>query len=180
VTAIRSYPVSGPGLPGKSIPDIDLPEVGCADPSPGGELPLASAQRASYTALVVMPKHRVLVIDDYPDAAETACALLTILGHECRFATCGEDGLLEAARFGPEIVILDIGLPDLSGYEVARRLRAQFAGRPLYLAAVTGWGQPEDRAKAFAAGFDHHVIKPADREKLSKIIELADLSLGAS
>jgi len=127
-----------------------------------------------------MPKHRVLIVDDYPDAAETTCALLTLLGHDCRFATCGEDGLLEAARFSPDIAILDIGLPDLSGFEVARRLRIQFAGKPLYLAAVTGWGQPEDRAKAFAAGFDHHVIKPADREKLSKIIELADLSRGAS
>jgi DNA-binding response OmpR family regulator len=119
-------------------------------------------------------KHRVLVVDDYPDSAETACALLSLLGHECRFAICGKDALIEAARFDPDIGILDIGLPDLSGFELARQLRIQLIGKSLYLAAVTGWGQPEDRAKAFAAGFDHHVLKPADRQKLSLIIELAD------
>lgn len=128
----------------------------------------------------MIPKHRVLVVDDYPDAAETTCALLTMLGHACRFATCGVDALIEAAQFNPDIAILDIGLPDLSGFELARRLRYQFAGRPLYLAAVTGWGQPEDRVKAIAAGFNHHVIKPADREKLTKILDLADASFGAS
>lgn len=121
-----------------------------------------------------MTKHRVLVVDDYPDSAETTCALLSLLGHECRFATCGKDALIEAARFDPDIAILDIGLPDLSGFELARQLRMQSIGRSLFLAAVTGWGQPEDRAKAFAAGFDHHVLKPADRQKLSMIIELAD------
>ena len=125
-------------------------------------------------------KHRVLVVDDYPDSAETTCALLSLLGHECRFATCGRDALIEAAQFVPDICILDIGLPDLSGFELARQLRSQMIGRSLFLAAVTGWGQPEDRAKAFAAGFDHHVLKPADRQKLALIIELADRGLGAS
>ena len=139
---------------------------------------LALPGRPSYNRAVVTPKHRVLVVDDYPDAAETTCALLSMLGHDCRFATCGEDALVEAAQFDPDVAILDIGLPDLSGFELARRLRLQFAGRPLYLAAVTGWGQPEDRIKAFASGFDHHVIKPADREKLIRILELADAALG--
>lgn len=123
-------------------------------------------------------KHRVLVVDDYPDSAETTCALLSLLGHECRFTICGKDALIEASRFHPDIAILDIGLPDLSGLELARQLRQQYLGQPLYLAAVTGWGQPEDRAKAFAAGFDHHVLKPADRAKLSMIIELADRAAG--
>ncbi|HET7503358.1 MAG TPA: response regulator [Kofleriaceae bacterium] len=121
-----------------------------------------------------MTKLRVLIVDDYPDAAETACTLLSLLGHECRFATCGKDALIEAARFSPDVAILDIGLPDLSGFELARELRRQFGGKPLYLAAVTGWGQPEDRARAMAAGFDHHVLKPADRNKLVTIMELAD------
>lgn len=120
-----------------------------------------------------MTRFRVLIVDDYPDAAETACMLLTMLGHQCRFATCGKDALIEAARFMPDIAILDIGLPDLSGFAVARELRRQFDGKPLYLAAVTGWGQPEDRAKAFAAGFNHHVLKPADERKLMTILELA-------
>jgi CheY-like chemotaxis protein len=142
--------------------------------------PLALEGRASSDGLVVVPKHRVLVVDDYPDAAETTCALLTMLGHDCRFATCGEGALIAVAQFTPDVAILDIGLPDLSGFELARRLRFQFAGRPLYLAAVTGWGQPEDRIKAVASGFDHHVIKPADRDKLIRILELADALFGAS
>jgi CheY-like chemotaxis protein len=121
-----------------------------------------------------MTKHRVLIVDDYPDAAETACTLLSLLGHECRFATCGKDALLEAVQFEPDVAILDIGLPDVSGLELARELRRQYSGRPLYLAAVTGWGQPEDRIKAFAAGFDYHVLKPADRDKLSLILQLAE------
>jgi CheY-like chemotaxis protein len=121
-----------------------------------------------------MTKHRVLVVDDYPDAAETACMLLSMLGHECTFATSGKDALIVAARFEPDVALIDIGLPDVSGFDLARELRKQLGGRPLYLAAVTGWGQPEDRAKAFAAGFDHHVLKPTDQRKLLAILELAD------
>jgi two-component system CheB/CheR fusion protein len=121
-----------------------------------------------------MAKHRVLVVDDYPDSAETTCTLLAMLGHDCRFAVCGKDALVEAAQFEPDVAILDIGLPDVSGFELARELRKQLAGRPLYLAAVTGWGQPEDRARAFAAGFDQHFLKPADRATLSAIMALAD------
>jgi len=121
-----------------------------------------------------MTSRRVLVVDDYPDAAETACLLLRMLGHDCRFVTCAQDALTEAGRFDPEVAILDIGLPDQSGLELARELRRRFAGRPLYLAALTGWGQPEDRAKAFAAGFDQHVLKPADQHKLTLIMELAE------
>jgi two-component system, sensor histidine kinase len=118
-------------------------------------------------------RHRILVVDDFPDAAEAACILLTLLGHECRFALCGEDALREAAAFDPDVAILDIGLPDLSGFEVARRLR-QRTVHTLFLAALTGWGQPEDRIKALAAGFDHHVVKPADQVKLVHILQLAE------
>jgi CheY-like chemotaxis protein len=121
-----------------------------------------------------MSSHHVLIVDDYPDAAEIACTLLTLLGHECRAAYCGRDALAEARSFQPDIAILDIGLPDISGYELAGELRKLYAGRPLYLAAITGWGQPEDRVKAFAAGFDHHVLKPADGGKIREIIRLAE------
>lgn len=116
---------------------------------------------------------RVLVVDDYPDSAETASMLLAIYGHECRTAITGQGALEEAAAFDPDIVILDIGLPDMSGYEVARALRARAAGRSLYLAAVTGWGQPEDRVQAFAAGFDQHVLKPTNAAKILQILQLA-------
>jgi two-component system, OmpR family, response regulator len=115
---------------------------------------------------------RVLVVDDYPDAAEIACLLLESLGHECRAATTGAGALAEAERFDPQIVILDIGLPDISGYDVARELRRR-CGAGIYLAAVTGWGQPADRVRAFAAGFDLHVLKPADGMKLRGIISAA-------
>ena len=117
---------------------------------------------------------RVLVVDDYPDSAEVASMLLTMHGYECRIATTGQEALDQAAAFEPDIVLLDIGLPDITGYEVARTLRARAGGRPLYIAAVTGWGQPADRAKAFAAGFDNHVTKPADLQKLAAIVRLAD------
>lgn len=121
-----------------------------------------------------MAKHRVLIVDDYPDAAEIACTLLSLEGHDCRSASSGGDAIAEAREFAPDIAILDIGLPDLSGYEVARVLRELAGERPLYIAAITGWGQPADRARAFAAGFDHHVVKPADRTKLREILDRAE------
>jgi CheY-like chemotaxis protein len=121
-----------------------------------------------------MAKHRVLVVDDYPDAAESACMLLTMLGHDCRFVMTGSEALIEAVAFQPDVAILDIGLPDLSGFDLARELRKRFDGRPLYLAAMTGWGQPQDRALALAAGFDLHVLKPADHGKLVEILDRAE------
>ena len=127
----------------------------------------------------MMPAHRVLVVDDHPDAAEIACALLELFGHQCAIATTGQQGLARAAEFEPDVAIVDIGLPDISGYEVARQLRASSSGRPLFLAALTGWGAPEDRDRAFAAGFDYHVTKPADAEKLREILARADLAAAA-
>ena len=119
------------------------------------------------------PRVRVLIVDDYPDAAETAAMLLTLYGHDCRTACTGQAALAEADAFDPDIAILDIGLPDISGYEVARALRARPGQRRIYLAAVTGWGQPHDRLQAFAAGFDQHVLKPTDTAKIRNILQLA-------
>jgi CheY-like chemotaxis protein len=116
---------------------------------------------------------RILVVDDYPSTAEVACLYLQGLGHECRAAGTAAEALEVAAAFDPEIVILDIGLPDQSGYEVARTLRARAGGRRLHLAAVTGWGAPHDRVRAFEAGFDQHILKPADGPKLRSIIAAA-------
>jgi CheY-like chemotaxis protein len=117
--------------------------------------------------------HRVLVVDDYADAAEATCMLFTQLGYDCRQATTGTRALEEAETFHPDVVLLDIGLPDLSGYEVARALRQRF-GRTLYLAALTGWGQPEDRARAIGAGFDQHILKPATAIILRDLIVAAE------
>ena len=118
---------------------------------------------------------RVLIVDDYPDAAEISCMLLEMLGHECRAANTGQDALDEASRFEPRVVILDIGLPDMTGYEVARLLRLRADGKPLHIAALTGWGQPADRVRAFAAGIDQHIVKPADGDKLRSILLAANV-----
>lgn len=121
---------------------------------------------------------RVLIVDDYPDSAEISALLLTLYGHDCRIALTGQAALDQAAAFDPDIVILDIGLPDISGYDVAERLRARPRSQPLFLAAVTGWGQPEDRVRALAAGFDLHVLKPTDSDKIRQILTLAERASG--
>lgn len=122
---------------------------------------------------------RVLIVDDHPDSADTACMLLSALGHVCSPVMSGEDALVEALRFDPHVVICDIGLPGISGYDVARTLRIR-RGAQLYLAALTGWDQPADRARSFAAGFDQHVIKPASGQALRAIISasLRRLAIG--
>jgi two-component system, OmpR family, response regulator len=118
--------------------------------------------------------HRVLVVDDFPDAARAAAMLLRLLGHEVATAHSGRDALAVAESFQPDIVILDVGLPDLSGYDVARELRQRQRTPHVHIAALTGWGQPSDRIHALAAGFDQHVLKPADATKLKAIIQLAN------
>src|SRR5207237_4744810 len=121
--------------------------------------------------------HRVLVVDDYPDAAEATCLLYTRFGHDCCSATTGLRALETAETFLPDIVILDLALPDLSGYEVARALRER-RGRAVYLAALTGWGRPEVRARALVAGFDQHILKPASARVLRDLIVAAERSRG--
>jgi signal transduction histidine kinase len=111
---------------------------------------------------------RVLVVDDNVDAAETLAALLETMGHRTQQAHDGEAALQAVAAFDPDLVLLDIGMPKLNGYEVCRRLRA--AGDRRVIAAVTGWGQPEDLRNTAEAGFDHHLVKPLDVDQLSKVI----------
>jgi len=116
---------------------------------------------------------RVLIVDDYSDAADVTCMLLQMLGHDCQCVTTGTAAIDAAALFDPDVVFCDIGLPDVSGYEVARALRGRARGRPLYLAAVTGWGDPEDRRKALEAGFDQHLLKPTDLAHLQAVLRAA-------
>jgi CheY-like chemotaxis protein len=118
-------------------------------------------------------KHRILVVDDHPDAADASCMLLEMLGHDTQAATTGKTALATAETFHPDIVLLDIGLPDLSGYEVARALRSRH-GREIYLVAITGWAQPEDRVKSIAAGIDQHIQKPANSDKIRAVIRDAE------
>ena len=118
-----------------------------------------------------MITHRILIVDDDRDSVEVSSLLLELDGHECRTASTGRGALDELARFAPDIVMLDINLPDMSGYHVASQMRAR-AGRGVYLAAVTGWNL-ETRAWS-AAGFDQQTVKPTDRAMLRSIVRNAE------
>ncbi len=116
---------------------------------------------------------RVLVVDDLRDSTDILCVLLETLGHHVRGATSAADALAIAAELHPHLVILDIGLPDLNGYDVARELRRRAGSRRLHLAAVTGWGTTHDHVRAIAAGFDQHFLKPADERTIRQICDAA-------
>jgi signal transduction histidine kinase len=117
------------------------------------------------------PACRVLVVDDNRDAAQSVASFLELGGHEVRTAADGAEALVASELFAPQVVVLDIGLPILDGYEVAQRLRLSPFGRDALLVALTGYGQREDRLNAEAAGFDHHFVKPADPMALLSCIE---------
>jgi CheY-like chemotaxis protein len=113
---------------------------------------------------------RILVVDDNRDAADSCAMLLELSGHRVRTAYNGTQALQLGENLLPHVVLLDIGLPDLNGYEVARRIRATPWGAKLPLVAVTGWGKEEDRERAFAAGFDHHLTKPVAPEAVASLV----------
>jgi CheY-like chemotaxis protein len=117
-------------------------------------------------------RHRILVVDDNRDAADSLAMLLSIMGNEVHTAHDGLEAVRAADVFRPDVVLLDIGLPKLNGYEAGRRIREQ-QGTVVVLIALTGWGQEEDRRRSKEAGFDHHMTKPVEFEALQKL--LADL-----
>ncbi|RPI59143.1 MAG: response regulator [Lysobacterales bacterium] len=127
--------------------------------------PMLAQSPAAATAA-----RRVLVVDDSTDAADSLAMLLALEGHQVTTAYSAAAALETAERLQPEIAFIDIGLPQMDGYEVARRLRASDRCRAMRLVALTGYGQPGDRAQARRAGFDHHLIKPADRESVDAIL----------
>ncbi|KGQ18196.1 Atypical hybrid histidine kinase [Lysobacter dokdonensis DS-58] len=114
---------------------------------------------------------RILVLDDNRDAADTLAMMLEILGHEVTRLYDPHEAGAEVQRFDPDLVFLDIGMPSLSGYELARQLRAQPGGDRRVLVAVTGWGQPDDRRRTAEAGFDHHLVKPPDLDIVRSICD---------
>ena len=122
---------------------------------------------------------RILVVDDNEDAANSLATLLEVVGYKVRIAYDGPEGIEAADEFEPAVALLDIGLPKLSGYDIARHVRGRRGGEVL-LVAITGWGQEDDRRRAREAGFDHHFTKPADFDKLLSLIdkELATRSAG--
>jgi CheY-like chemotaxis protein len=115
----------------------------------------------------------VLIADDNWDAAESLAILLRMEGHD---VTVVHDGLEAVKAFDallPEVALLDIGMPDLNGYEVARQVRQRSLGRAVTLIAVTGWGQQSDKARALAAGFNHHFTKPIEPERVLELLQAA-------
>ena len=115
-------------------------------------------------------KRRVLVVDDNVDAATSLAMLLRVMGHDTRTAHDGLEGLAVAEEFRPEVVLLDLGMPRLNGYDTARRLRADAWGRELLLGALTGWGQEENRRQSREAGFDLHLVKPVEPAVLARVL----------
>ena len=113
---------------------------------------------------------RVLVVDDNKDAAEILAMLLEASGHDVRVAHDGPTALEAAIDYQPDAVLLDIGLPGLDGFEVAKRIRQQTTLENIVLVALTGYGRETDRLRSQEAGFDHHLVKPADFDKVQKIL----------
>ena len=114
---------------------------------------------------------RVLLIDDNVDASESLAQLLALSGHDTRTAFDGDGGLRLAREFHPEVVFCDLGLPGMSGFDVARALRALPDGREMVLAALTGYGQPGDRERTAQAGFDAHLVKPVDPSVIESFLD---------
>lgn len=114
--------------------------------------------------------HRLLVVDDNQDAAASLALLLRLQGHEVQVANDGATALEIASLFKPELIFLDIGMPGLDGYEVARRIRRTPGLDGTVLAALTGWGQQEDRRRSAEAGFDHHLVKPPDPQAIEDLV----------
>ncbi|WP_429483805.1 response regulator [Paraburkholderia youngii] len=115
-------------------------------------------------------RRRILLVDDSEDAAVSLSMLLESDGHQTRIATTGAAALVMAYEFEAEVLLLDIGLPDISGYDVARRLRHDPRGKRMLLIAVTGWSQEHDKGAAFEAGFDYHLVKPVDYDRLAMLL----------
>ena len=116
----------------------------------------------------------LLIADDNDDAAESLAMLLRMEGHEVVVVGNGRDALNAVSALRPSVVLLDIGMPDISGYEVARQLRQTPEGQSLTLIAVTGWGQERDKLRARDAGFDHHFTKPIDPNTLLELVKRMD------
>ena len=131
------------------------------------------SQNPATPALAARPprQRRILIADDNRDSAETLAALLRMEGHEVTSVHDGPVALSVFSELKPDVALLDIGMPGLTGYEVARKMRQAGSKAPLTLIAITGWGQDIDKERAFAAGFDHHLTKPVDPQRLVELLK---------
>jgi PAS domain S-box-containing protein len=154
---------AGPGRGSEFIvrlPAADTPAQARQEPREDGEKSRAG------------PKCRILVADDLPDSVDSLAVVLRLAGHDVRTAHDGLEAVQAAATFRPDVVLLDIGMPRMNGYEAARSIREQPWGTGMALIALTGWGQEEDKRRALEAGFDHHLTKPVDPAALEKLLAL--------
>ncbi len=116
------------------------------------------------------PRHRILVVDDHTDAANSMAMMLQMMGNEVQTAQDGLAGVAAAETFRPDLILLDIGMPRLNGYDACRRIREQPWGKKMVIVALTGWGQEEDKRRSQEAGFDSHLIKPVEPAALEKLL----------
>ena len=135
-----------------------------AEAVPGGTGPTSDAGATSG---------RVRIVDDNRDAAETLCALLQLDGSRIEIAYSGAEAIDKGARFLPQLVLLDLGMPGMDGYLTCRSVRACDWGRRAMIVAVTGWGQDADRRRSREAGFDGHLVKPVDYAALKDLLRRA-------
>ena len=152
---------------------VHLPVLAAAElPAPAAPAARSAARAAAKRArpAVALPPRRILVVDDNVDTAESMALLLSLKGYDVATAHDGPAALEKAAAFHPEAVLLDIGLPGLDGYQVATRLRGRPRTAKALLVALTGYGQDEDRTRALAAGFDHHLTKPVDPQAIYDLL----------
>ena len=129
-----------------------------------------SAEPPAGDPNAIAATHRILVVDDNHDAADALSILLTLSGNETHLAFDGEEAVQAAEKFRPEVILLDLGMPKLNGYDAARRIREQPWGKDMMLVAMTGWGQDEDRRKTANAGFDAHLVKPVELALLTELL----------
>jgi CheY-like chemotaxis protein len=149
-------------------------------------LPIAAA--AEHPPETAAPSHlagrarsrRILIVDDNRDAAITLSMMLRLMGNEIQTAFDGAAALEAADQFRPDLIVLDIGLPKMSGYEVARKVRERPWGQGLTLVALTGWGQEEDRRRSQEAGFDYHFVKPIDIADLKRVLSDGETRMAAN
>lgn len=160
----------GPGKGSEFV--VRLPGLVSHSSSMDGELPMLEDERRLSVS------HRILVVDDNMDAANALAMMLEMLGHQVKVAHNGRDGLALAEEFQPRLLLLDLGMPELNGYDMARAVRAQRWGKRMVISALTGWGQAEDRQRSRAAGFDFHLVKPVEQEVLNDMLSClsSDLS----
>jgi signal transduction histidine kinase/ActR/RegA family two-component response regulator len=155
---------SSDGLGKGSVFTLHLPLLGKA-------VPVGDRPRNEPDAILPPTPLRVLVVDDYTDALDMLSELVKSLGHDVRSASDGEEALRLARAELPDAVLLDLGLPRLDGYQVARQIRGLERGADVTLVAMTGWGQDQDKKRTLEAGFDLHLTKPADPEVLRKLLQ---------